>query len=179
MPIGSSSVFCDIIDYVVTRRPESILDLGVGYGINGAGIRNWLDSGHYPFKTTLVGVEVWEAYKSPLWDCYNIVHECSIEYYVENIQEKFDCVIMTDVIEHFEKEEGLRLIESIKKILSPNGYFLLSTPAIWIEQGPVHNNKYETHKSLWSLSDFESYEVLKDGTPDNYGHMMYLVRINS
>lgn len=41
---------------------------------------------------------------------------------------KFDKVIMTEVIEHFSKKDIDKLLQEIKKILSPKGEILITTP---------------------------------------------------
>lgn len=178
MPFGSHSVFAQVINQLAIRQPKSVLDLGIGYGINGAGVRNWLDHGYEPYRTRLVGVEAFPKYRSPLWNCYNTIHEITIHDYlaIEPV-ELFDCILMTDVIEHFTKKEGIELLSKLKNILTPSGVLLVSTPAVWIKQGAVHGNEHETHKSLWYPYDFRDYELLMDGETDKSGHKMLLACI--
>lgn len=175
MPFGSHSVYTQVIQQLTIRNPKSVLDLGIGYGINGAGVRNWLDHGYKPYSTYLVGVEVFSEYRSPLWDCYDKIHETTIhDYLAKEPTELFDCIIMTDVLEHFTKEEGVELLSKLRNILTPSGFLLVSTPAVWIEQGTVHGNEYETHKSLWKRKDFAHHELIMNGGTDMFGHKMLL-----
>lgn len=178
MPFGSHSIYAQVIHEIAARQPKSVLDLGIGYGINGAGVRNWLDYGYEPYDTYLVGVEAFPKYRSPLWDCYNTVHETTIHDYlaIEPV-ELFDCIVMTDVLEHFTKEEGVDLLSKLQNRLTPDGFLLVSTPAIWIEQGTVHGNVYETHKSLWNRRDFRHHQLLSHGGADKFGHKMLLACI--
>ena len=73
--VDDCASFRDIMRHVLMNNPKSILDLGIGHGINGAGIRNWLNVGvksNYK-DTTVIGVEGFKDYESPLWGCYDIV----------------------------------------------------------------------------------------------------------
>lgn len=183
MPIGSYSSFRDIMRQVLMHNPKTVLDLGIGHGINGAGIRNWLNVGiksNYK-QTTLIGVEGFSEYRSPLWDCYDTILEVTIQYFLQNNTKQFDCVIMTDVLEHFDKDEGNTVIKKIvDDVLNPGGILLISTPAVWIEQGAAYNNELETHRSLWHFTDFigmPGVEIIKDGREDDMGYMMLVVKI--
>ncbi len=184
MPIGSYSSFRDIMRQVLMHSPKIIYDLGVGHGINGAGIRNWLNVGmtsNYK-DTKIFGVEGFEQYRSPLWQCYDWVHVVEIIEFIHHHQPcDIDCVLMTDVLEHFEKDAGLSLINRIvSNVLAPGGILLISTPAVWIEQGAAYGNELETHRSLWHFTDFigmPGVEIIKDGREDDMGYKMLVVKI--
>ena len=183
MPIGSYSSFRDIIRQVLMHNPKTVLDLGIGHGINGAGIRNWLNVGvksNY-MNTQVMGVEGFYQYQSPLWKCYDHVYNCTIQEYLKEKSHRFDCVMMTDVLEHFDKDEGNAVIsEIINNRLNPGGILLISTPAVWIEQGAAYGNELETHRSLWHFTDFigmPGVEIIKDGREDDMGYMMLVVKI--
>ena len=183
MPIGSYSSFRDIMRQVLMHKPSTVLDLGIGHGINGAGIRNWLNVGikkNYK-QTLLIGVEGFSEYRSPLWSCYDFVHEITIQEYFRQSIVCHDCIIMTDVLEHFDKDEGNAIItEIINNRLNPGGILLISTPAVWIEQGAAYGNELETHRSLWHFTDFigmPGVEIIKDGREDDMGYKMLVVKI--
>jgi 2-polyprenyl-3-methyl-5-hydroxy-6-metoxy-1,4-benzoquinol methylase len=183
MPIGSYSSFRDIMRQVLMHSPKTILDLGVGHGINGAGIRNWLNvgiKGNYK-DTIVIGVEGFREYHSPLWACYDMVYVSTIQQYLEHEDKQFDCVLMTDVLEHFDKDEGNAVISKIvRDVLAPGGILLISTPAVWIEQGAAYGNELETHRSLWHFTDFigmQGVEIIKDGREDDMGYKMLVVKI--
>ena len=183
MPIGSYSSFRDIMRQVLMHNPSTVLDLGIGHGINGAGIRNWLNVGikeNYK-QTTLIGVEGFRQYHSPLWDCYDLVEITTIQDYLENSDAQYDCILMTDVLEHFDKDEGNAIISKIvNNKLTASGILLISTPAVWIEQGAAYGNELETHRSLWHFTDFigmPGVEIIRDGREDDMGYMMLVVKI--
>ncbi len=71
----------------------------------------------------------------------------------------FDAVVALDTIEHLKKDEGQRLLESLRTlarrkviILTPNGF---------LAQGESDANCFQTHQSSWSAREFRNmgYEV--------------------
>jgi len=173
MPIGSYSAYADIICEIIHQRPSAILDLGIGFGINGAGIRNWLGNGVKSPELHITGVEGWQDYKSPCWGCYDVVHVMTIQDYLAGHSDTFDAIIITDVIEHFKKSEGLDILATLRTRLNPNGVLYVSTPGIWMEQGAAHGNELERHLSKWSIADLLPCKVIRNGYElDNYGHQM-------
>jgi SAM-dependent methyltransferase len=176
MPIGSLSIFPEIIRLTILNNPKKILEVGIGYGINGAGIRNWYNSDVKKRETLLIGIEAWDEYANPLWDLYDSVLRVPIQE-VKKLTYKFDVIIMTDVLEHFTDEDALLVIDKLKSWLTPNGVILISTPAIWIEQGAWEGNEYETHRSFWTRQKLEAlgFNVLRDEKyQDPLGHCMLL-----
>lgn len=178
MPIGSSSVFARTMATLEHNRHRicSVLDLGIGMGMNGAGVRQWLDFGVRPWKTRLAGVEGWAPYRNPIWDLYDQVFHQTVQDYLSALAGTFDCILMTDVIEHMPKPQGEDTLREITASLSPSGLALVSTPAVFWEQGACHGNELERHVCLWTPDDFCrcGWDVAWDGTPDQYGQRMIL-----
>lgn len=178
MPVGSFSLIYHLAEHLQKHRPKSVLDLGVGFGLAGAIVRQYLDDGVKPWRTELIGVEAFEAYGNPTWGLYNSLLNCSIQDFVSVRREhKYDFIILSDVIEHFEKEEGLILIYDLMRMLNKGGVLWIATPGVWCEQDAVHGNEYERHRSLWKWNEFPSgFEVIKNGQGDEHGHYMILVK---
>lgn len=172
MPFGSISVFASIIGDLEGTKPKVVLDLGTGNGINAAGIRNWINP-----NAAIITVDVWQPkwrYITAATSHYDMQIEKFLDYPADEWM--FDLVLMTDVLEHFERDIGFEVLKKIQRCLQHGGRAYVSTPAIWMEQGPVDGNEYETHRSLWQVSDFAGWDVLKDGQRDAFGHEMILVR---
>lgn len=179
MPIGSYSAMADIVCELIHQNPKSILDLGIGFGMNGAAVRNWLGNGVSSPHLRIVGVETWKDYKSPLWGCYDLVRTCTIQDYFTEGTETFDAILMTDVIEHFDKEEGKQVINDALQLLNPNGVLYVSTPGIWSPQGAVHGNEMERHLSEWKVGDFLPCRIIRNGyQQDHYGHQMVVIALH-
>lgn len=176
MPIGSFAVLPDAVFELVNKQPKSVLDLGIGFGMYGAAVREWVDMGVYPFKTIVHGVECFSQYRSPLWDLYNEVYINTIEQFTP--PQKYDAITIMDVIEHFSLEDGIYLLNIIKTWLNPGGIILVATPAIFCAQGAVYGNEKETHLSVWTNQNFidNGFTPIRSGQPDKYGHMMLLAK---
>jgi SAM-dependent methyltransferase len=172
MPIGSYSLVPYIAHQLCEHRPSRILDLGIGFGLYGAVVREWQDLGVQPWSTYLAGVEAWAAYGNPLWDLYNLVVVDTIQNYLSSANEVFDFILMTDVIEHFTKDEGAWVLDAMRDRLSPGGRALVGTPGLFFEQGAAFGNEFECHRSLWTAEDFltRGFSVILDGEADQFGN---------
>lgn len=68
-------------------------------------------------------------------------------------ENEFDVALLIDVIEYFEKERGLEVIEQSKKIASK--YVFVLTPAWWESQGEEAKvDPFQSHRSFWTYNDF-------------------------
>lgn len=178
MPIGSLSVFPRIISSVLSTNPKTILDLGIGFGANGAGIRNWYGLGVWPQPNIhITGIEIFEQYENPVWDLYDEIVIQEIEVFLRlciEYKKTFDMVIMTDVLEHFPKDKGFEILKLIS--LVANKAAVVSTPAVFFEQGAAYGNEYERHLSYWMTSDFihAGWGIVQDEKPDFLGHQMLI-----
>ena len=120
---------------------ETVLDLGCGWGSNspleGMALRYTL------------GVDIFQPY---LEECrQKAIHSDYIRADIREIEFKdssFDAVLMLEVLEHFTKEEGRRLLDKCsswarKKVIitTPNGY-------MWLDA--VDGNPFQKHISGWS-----------------------------
>jgi len=176
VPIGCLSLTPIIASELWKSQPDTVLDLGIGMGFYGAVVRQWLDSGVRPWRTHLVGVEGFAAYRSPCWALYDEVVIETIERFIETTDRTWEAVLLLDVLEHFEHAAGGELISAIRARLSPGGRFFVGTPAVWMDQGAVYGNELERHRSLWTAAELRSldFELLLDGTPDQFGNQMLL-----
>ncbi len=165
MPIGSYTAIPHVAADLVRCRPRSVLDLGVGFGMYGAVVREWVDFGVRPWTTRLVGVEAWGSYRSPLWDLYDVMYVETIQEHLQRDGSTFDCIILGDVLEHFELSEGDTLLSHLKTRLNPQGRLFAITPAYFHPQDAVYGNEFERHRSLWTADDLarRGFEVLLSG----------------
>lgn len=175
MPIGSSSVVPYITAELCALQPRNVLDLGCGFGWAGVAVRQWLDEGVPPWRTRLVGVEGFAAYRAPTWDLYDEVHVARIEEWLEREdRERWDAILLLDVLEHFDRAAGEQVLSVARRRLSERGLLLIATPAIWHPQQAAHGNELETHRCLWTAAELRAAgcAILWDGALDRWGHAM-------
>ncbi len=93
---------------------------------------------------------MFKEYRNPIWEIYDKVFEGDILAFLPLFKEsKYDLLFMGDVIEHFTKEEGQRILAELSFT-----NLIIITPKIVSEQEEVYNNSYEIHKSSWTTEDF-------------------------
>ena len=153
-----------VISLVTQINPDSILDLGVGFGKWGVLFREYtdiikseLDPPRYQrenWKIKIEGIEGFAPYITPL---HNYIYDA---IYIGDILEilptlgKYDLVFIGDVIEHFPKEQGKRLIRLALE--HTNRYLILTTPRFETNQPALCANELERHRSLWTAKDFRA-----------------------
>lgn len=155
------------IDLVRKLNPESILDIGVGFGRWGILFREFLEiweSSKYDgnWDRIIDGVEIFPGYLKEYHKYfYNNIYIENAATFLCNTNKKYDLINFGDVIEHFEKSEGEELIN----IAMQKGNFVLINIPIgkhWQQNG-TKENPYEAHKSIWYNNDFTKfkYNIIK------------------
>ncbi|MBS1516818.1 MAG: class I SAM-dependent methyltransferase [Bacteroidetes bacterium] len=150
------------IDLVKKLNPQSILDIGVGFGRWGILFREFLEiwgDRNYSGKwtRTVDGVEIFPGYLKSYHDYfYDNIYRCNALDFIGSTDKRYDLINCGDVIEHFEKNEAKKFIELA---LDKCSYLLINIPlgSNW-EQDAINDNEYEIHRSSWEISDFTGYE---------------------
>jgi hypothetical protein len=167
----------DVIEAVLAIDPRSILEVGIGCGKYGALLREYLTVwGHYfepwggvPLR--MVGIEIHALYAdSPAWACYDQVIIGDALEVVPGVKEQFDLALIVDVLEHFDKEGGARLLVAL---LERAPRVLVALPAIVGETVEVWGNPHEVHRVGWMADEVRdlglSVQLLHD---DDYRLMV-------
>jgi ubiquinone/menaquinone biosynthesis C-methylase UbiE len=90
---------------------------------------------------------------------------------------EFECVLASDVIEHFNKEDGWKLLEKMERLASKR--VIVFTPNGFVAQGEYDANPMQVHKSGWTVDEFaqRGYRVIGIGGPKQlkgeYGAMRF------
>ena len=130
---------------------KNVLDLGCGKNSPLRLLKNNPD-----FKDLhTVGVDIFSPYI--LMNTHeNKIHS---EYLNMNIfdidfpEKSFDCAILFDVIEHFDREDFLKFLPKLEKIVKK---ILIITPNGYIDQDGYDSNPYQAHRSGWTIEDFKN-----------------------
>ena len=64
--------------------------------------------------------------------------------------ERWDRIVMLDVLEHFSPMEGARLLKRLRALLAPNGLVVVRVPNMGSPWGPSYQYGDLTHKALYS-----------------------------
>lgn len=156
MPTSNHYQLTPIMDLIIKINPDSILDIGIGFGKYGVLCREYLElwdgREEYTFKRKLDGVEIFADYITPL---HNYIYDTLYIENVFNILDKltgYDLVLIIGTLEHFDKEQGYSLLKASLK----NKNIIVSTPNRFIEQKGGFGNPHEEHKTSWTHQELES-----------------------
>ncbi len=150
------------IDLVRKLDPQSILDIGVGFGRWGILFREFLeiwDSAKYDGDWTRVidGIEIHPGYiKDYHKYFYSNIYEDDALNFLRKTGNSYDLVNLGDVVEHISKTEGEELI---RLAMEKAKCVLINIPIgkHWHQDG-TKNNPNEAHKSIWYNNDFTKYK---------------------
>lgn len=151
-----------------SSEPMRILDVGAGFAKYGVLFRELADIGFERYDreswtSTIDAVEIWPQWITPTHK--HVYSNVFIEDYGDTVERRkgYDVVFIGDVIEHFDKDEGLRIVQ---QAMENNRHVVLSIPDSddWRVAGSrtaggfehYLGNPYELHKARWYKSDFPS-----------------------
>jgi len=153
-----------IILWVVTSlKPTRILDVGKGFGKYGFLIHEYygIDSSLRPnpkltlknqSSVTIDCVDINTDYAfTHLPDLYSRIIDRDIATNFKDLT-GYDLILMADVIEHLQKDDGDRLL---RFFLASGANILVSTPLSFFQQ-ELYGSDSEHHVSYWSRKDFRN-----------------------
>mgnify|MGYP001254048087 CR=1 FL=1 len=161
MPTSHLYQLNEILELISRTNPQTMLDIGVGFGKYGVLSREFLEfwDGRNvinDWKRRIDGIEAFKEYRNPVYDyVYNNIYFGNALEIIRTLDLKYDLIIIIDVIEHFPFDEGYALIEeSIKKTKN----LIISTPKDLVPQSDYYGNEFEVHKSQWKKKHFSKYK---------------------
>jgi len=113
------NLYMDLPEEILKNLPKNknakILDLGCGYGaflnaLSRLGYKN------------LYGVEIGKEQVEFLKDKGFKIYQLDLIEFLKTCNEKFDCITLFDVLEHFKKDEIVQIIPLLKSRLIQGGY---------------------------------------------------------
>ena len=101
-----------------------------------------------------------EIYPDISYKSMDVDRTISHDYYsLDEIDEQFDLIILFEVIEHLDLEQGVKMLGRLRELLADEGKLIISTPNIF------HPNRFwttATHKTAYSYEELAGI-VLSQG----------------
>jgi len=160
MPSSHLHQLNEIMDLIYNANPKSILDIGVGFGKYGFLSREFLElwDGRQQYKNWQVridGIEVFKEYLTPVHNfIYDHIYEGNAIDILPTLETKYDLILLIDVLEHFDFEEGSTILSECQK---HGRNIIISTPKDIGTQKDSFGNVYETHKFQWKSKHFDKF----------------------
>lgn len=154
------------VELIRRADPRSVLDIGAGFGRWGMITREFLEvwnGASFPeqWQRRVEAVEVFPRNIAPYHrSFYSEVHCTEALRFLDSCERRFDLIIIGDVLEHFSRSDGERLLD---RALTTGRYVLLNLPLgnEW-PQDARDENVYERHLSSWEWDEVtERYPVLR------------------
>ena len=151
------------VEYICNRilqlKPQSVLDIGIGFGKFGFLAREYTDvwnGDYFEWKVRIDGIEIFEKYVGVLQEfIYDEIYIGDAFDVIDDLGQ-YDLVICADMLEHLEKGRGMRLLGKIKE---HSKLGIIALPAYPSNQGDVYGNEHERHRARWTFEELNPFGV--------------------
>lgn len=166
-----------IVNKVIGDDIKTILDLGCGEG-------NFMKDIKSDKKWEIDGVELYKPsiLKAKKTGVYRKIYNSDVVSFLKKNKNKYDLVFCSQVLEHLNESDGLKLISLAEK--TANKRVVICTPVGFIEFDRVEvdhedDNPLETHLSGWDPEFFikNGYQVYGQGLNLIYGKFGLIRRL--
>jgi len=157
MPSSAPNQINQIVQLMMMLKPQSVLDIGIGFGKFGFLAREYLElwdgrNKYDDWQRRIDGIEANEAYVTDLQKLiYSNIYIGNALEVLPKIDHIYDLLMMVDIFEHFTPEEGQKLFSECRR---KSKAILISTPKVVKAQDDVFDNEYEQHRSQWHEQNF-------------------------
>jgi len=183
MPLSIWLGMEDALQAIVGRRPSAVLDAGIGFGLWGALLRQYLDvwCGRIQpaqWTTRIDGIEIDEQRVQPhARQLYTDVFIGDIREVVPRraSEQPYDVILFGDVIEHLPKDDGRALLDTAAGLAEQLVVVRIPLGDGWRREG---REEPDHHRSQWYAGDFSCYPCTLRQY-DFYGNPYGLVTIET
>lgn len=120
-------------------RTSTVLEIGCGQDCPLVGV---MQGSLTSFPKRYLGIDLNKVQDKPRFQWCEIKDEFNFIARASEIQEKFDVCVCYEVIEHMDKDNGLKLLKAIRSKMKSSSVFILSTP-VYNEKHMAANHIHE------------------------------------
>jgi hypothetical protein len=168
MPTSEHWQIPRIVDVIVRERPQTVLDVGAGFGKYGLLARE------YSAARRIDAIDA-NPPRFPVYDHVYLGDLRAIDALLPADAPRYDLALFIDVIEHLEKPEAWTLLDALTRRA---GRVLITTP--WgFRRQEIPGMPFETHRSGWLPWEFRKrYRVHQSSVfPGHFTRYMRLPRL--
>ena len=156
---------------IIPLDVKSVLDVGCGRGMLGCLLRIYRE------PERLVAIDAYKPYLEFVkkMGAYDTVLDLDLSEAKLPFKDKeFDIVLCLEVIEHLQKEVGLKLLGELERV---GRRVVISTPGVFFPQPRYDGNVQQSHISFYGVRDFEvrGYSVYGVGELVVFGRLVPVV----
>ena len=162
MPTSTYEHIRTFVQFLITLRPSSVLDIGVGNGKMGFIARDLLDvmigerHRRQDWKVRLDGIEVFQDYiQDHQRAIYDHIYIGDAFKVIDGLG-CYDLIVLGDVLEHFEKSQAWEFLDKCAAHAQKSLIINMPLGERWV-QGPIYGNPWEEHRSFWRYEDLEPF----------------------
>lgn len=138
--------------------PQNVLDVGIGGGKYGLLCREYLTYWERRGRRPVQRIDGIEPHLPAVGELQKNIYDQILVGDARTIlpslkEDAYDLALLMDVIEHFEKADGERVLRELQRVAR---VVLVSTPSFYYVQTGGGSNPYADHHSFWSPGDFKN-----------------------
>jgi hypothetical protein len=162
MPLSIYTGLEDALSAIVALRPRAVLDGGIGFGLWGHLLRQYLDvwggrESRGQWACRIDGIELVEARIQPhsRWLYDEVIVGDICEVVPRRAREvAYDVILYGDVLEHLDKAAALSLLDASVSLATTAVVVRIPLGDGWRAEG---RTEADHHRSHWTRDDFERY----------------------
>ena len=160
--------------------PESVLDVGTGFGRWGMLCREFLDAwegreSRAQWKIRIDGIEAFPTCLTPVHGyIYDRIHVGDAVDVLPTLG-TYDVVYLGDVVEHQTRPRAWALLDAAVRHARQAAIVTIPIGDNWPQEVGADGNWYHAHRSVWQLEDFDCYADASRQCFSDYHGRLYLV----
>jgi 2-polyprenyl-3-methyl-5-hydroxy-6-metoxy-1,4-benzoquinol methylase len=161
LPSSNPDQINEIMQLILFLRPDSVLDVGTGFGKYGFLCREYLEiyygsEKYNDWQKRIDGIEACAEYITPLQkQIYDNIYIGDANDVLPRLDSAYDLALIINLLEHLSYEAGMKLLDEVRKKAM---HIIVSTPKqLKSKRKEKYGNKYEAVRFQWESRHFDHF----------------------